>query len=219
MPVLVLDAHSTDRTAQIAREAGATVVRRAWTNFVDARLFALAHVETPWTLMIDADEELDAPLRAAIAEARGADCFSVSRTTLFCGRPMRMWSDEPLLRLFRTGTARLEALPATGGGTPLHERWVAQGPVARLAGTLVHHSYPTVRSYRNKFARYTTIESQRAGRGSPFMLVVRAPVALARFAYTLFLRGGIRDGWPGLYVALFSALYPLAVAHKRYWKR
>lgn len=219
MPVLVLDAFSTDGTAQIARDAGATVVQRAWTNFVDARLFALAHVETPWAFMIDADEEVDAELGSAIATASGGDCYSVARTTLFCGKPIRMWSNERLVRLFRVGSARLVAFPATGGGANLHERWVPQHSALPLAGTLLHHSYPTRQSYREKFRRYTSIEAQRPGRGTPLSVAMLLPAAIVRFAYMLLIRGEMRDGWRGLYVAAFSAWYPLVVAHKRYWKR
>ena len=66
--VFVLDAGSRDHTVQFARGAGARVVQREWTDFVDARRFALSQVETPWTLMIDADEALDDVLCDAILD-------------------------------------------------------------------------------------------------------------------------------------------------------
>ncbi len=96
--------------------AGARIVEREWTDFVDARRFALSQVETPWALMIDADEALDDVLRDAILRApEDVDGYRVSRTTYFCGKPMRIWRNEPLLRLFRTDRAKLEAHPAAGG--------------------------------------------------------------------------------------------------------
>ncbi|MGH7683904.1 MAG: glycosyltransferase, partial [Vulcanimicrobiaceae bacterium] len=67
--VLVVDAGSRDATVEIARASGATVIERAWTDFVDARRFAAAAVETPWTFMLDADERLDATLRTALYAA------------------------------------------------------------------------------------------------------------------------------------------------------
>ena len=55
---------------QFARGAGAVVVQREWTDFVDAAsAFALASVRTPWALMLDADEALDDVLCDAIADA------------------------------------------------------------------------------------------------------------------------------------------------------
>ncbi|HEY8297766.1 MAG TPA: glycosyltransferase family 2 protein [Candidatus Baltobacteraceae bacterium] len=214
MPALVLDADSTDRTRQIAAECGAAVLRRAWTDFVDARRFALAQVRTPWALMLDADESLDDGLRAALADApEDCDGYLVSRTTSFCGRPLRMWTGELLLRLFRPQAVVLEAHPAAGGGAALHERWICAGPVGRLSGTLAHESYPTVASYREKYARYTTIEARgrpAARAGLPAILLR----CLARFVWLAIVRGAALDGWRGLYVAWYSAMYPAAVARK-----
>jgi hypothetical protein len=99
--VLVLDAGSRDHTVQFARSAGADVVEREWTDFVDARRFALSCVKTPWALMLDADEALDDVLRESIlGAAQDVDCYRIKRTTYFCGKPMRLWRDEPLVRCF-----------------------------------------------------------------------------------------------------------------------
>ena len=78
MHVLVLDACSRDHTVQFARGCGrAKSSQREWTDFVDARRFALAHVRTPWALMIDADEALDDVLRDAILDCSGdADAYA-----------------------------------------------------------------------------------------------------------------------------------------------
>ncbi|MGB6521344.1 MAG: glycosyltransferase, partial [Candidatus Cybelea sp.] len=117
--ILVLDARSRDHTVQFARSAGATVLERDWTDFVDARRFALEQVETPWVLMIDADEALDDVLRDAIGgAAENVDAYVVRRTTYFCGHPMRIWSNEPLVRLFRRDRIKLAARPAAAGEAP-----------------------------------------------------------------------------------------------------
>ncbi len=161
MQIFVLDAESRDATAATAREWGARVETRHWEGFVGARRHALAGVRTPWTLMLDADELIDEELRAAILAAReDADGYRLRRVTLLCGRPVRTagWSGERLLRLFRTDRARVEPNSVTGRAE-LHERWLVDGPVEDLAGTLVHDSYPTLASYRAKFARYTDIEA------------------------------------------------------------
>ncbi|MGH7728194.1 MAG: glycosyltransferase, partial [Vulcanimicrobiaceae bacterium] len=84
---LVVDAESTDRTVAVARAAGAEVIVRPWPGFVAARREALAFVQTPWTLMLDADERLDSALAAAILAADGASAgYRMRRTTFFCGR-------------------------------------------------------------------------------------------------------------------------------------
>ncbi|HTX58505.1 MAG TPA: glycosyltransferase, partial [Verrucomicrobiae bacterium] len=123
MAVLVLDAQSQDRTVEFARAAGAEVIERAWTDFVDARHYALSRVRTRWALMLDADEALDDVLRDAIALAGDeVDAYRVRRTTYFCGKALRMWRNEPLVRLFKTQRVALDASPAAGGTAALHER-------------------------------------------------------------------------------------------------
>jgi glycosyltransferase involved in cell wall biosynthesis len=214
MPVFVLDAESTDATVRIALEFGARVERRAWTDFVEARRYALSRVTTPWVFMFDADEALDRRLGQALLEAsEDVDGYIVRRTSWFCGKPIRRWSQERLLRVFRTDRVRLEAHPKTGGTGQLHERWIVKGTVRELAGVLVHYSYPSIASYRRKFDEYTTIEA-RGLRTSPLRLALVAMWAVARFCAHLLLRGMWLDGWRGLYVGFWSELYPVVV----HWK-
>ncbi len=58
--IVIADTGSTDGTANIAREFGATVISVPWENhFANARNAALKLMETDWVLVLDADEELD----------------------------------------------------------------------------------------------------------------------------------------------------------------
>ena len=63
--IIVVDTGSTDRSAQIAREAGARVLDFAWIDdFSAAKNFALEHAHGDWILFLDADESFlpaDAP--------------------------------------------------------------------------------------------------------------------------------------------------------------
>jgi Glycosyl transferase family 2 len=214
MQVFVLDHQSQDRTADIARSQGARVETRAFAGFIDARRYALAQVHTPWTLMIDADEAPDATLREAMLRAgEDADGYTVSRTTYYCGKPLRMWSNERLLRLFRTDRVQLEASPVSGGNAQLHEHWVSQGRVRDLAGVLQHYSYPDAASYRSKFDTYTTIEAQGL-HANVFTALLQSALVPARFANLLLRRGALTDGPAGWHVAWYSALYPAVVRWK-----
>lgn len=215
MPVLVLDALSRDHTVQFARGAGAEVVQREWTDFVDARNFALARVQTPWVFMLDADEALDDVLRAAIVRApEDVDAYRVKRTTYYCGHPLRQWRDEPLLRLFRRGRASLQAHPAAGGSAAVHESWSSSGATGDLPGKLLHFSYPDRASYRAKYERYTAAEA--AGLRVPAGRVAGAwlTALCVRLPWLLFRKGAVLDGPRGAYVAYKSATYPAVVAWK-----
>jgi tetratricopeptide (TPR) repeat protein len=56
----IVDTGSTDRTVEIARSYGANIIFREWRNdFAWARNEALAMATKRWTLVLDADEELE----------------------------------------------------------------------------------------------------------------------------------------------------------------
>lgn len=211
--ILVVDSYSTDRTLEIARDAGAHIVTRDWRGFIDARLFALSMVDTEWTLMLDADEEIGPELRQAIVNADGkADAYRFSRTTFFAHRPMRIWRDERIVRLFRTAKASLRSR-ARNEKAQVHEVWSVAGTVEDLDGVLLHHSYPTIASYREKFDGYTALEA-RGIRASVLQVRLARLGQFARFLFLLFGRGSIADGWRGVYVAWWSAAYPVEVLKK-----
>jgi len=218
VPLLVIDAESSDQTQALATARGAQVIVRPWPGFVEARRFALGQVRTPWTFMLDADETLDAELRAAVAAASPEPAtggYVMRRTTFFCGQPIVGcgWGDEAPLRLFRTSGARLVARPAGGGEADVHEEWLVEGAVDRLAGTLLHDSYPTVSAYWAKFDRYTSIEA-RGLKPVGVRAVVTLLTALARLPWLFFVKRGYLDGWRGAIIAAGSAFYPVAVLWK-----
>jgi glycosyltransferase involved in cell wall biosynthesis len=214
MAIIVVDHQSHDATAEVARAHGACVIERAFHGFVEARRFALAQVHTPWAFMVDADEVLDHSLQDAIVQSsEDVDGYFVSRTTYFCGRAMRMWTGERLLRLFRTGRVVLSAGPAAGGDAQLHERWMCKGATRDLRGVLHHYSYPTRAAYHEKFARYTSIEAKGI-HGTPLMLLGQLLLVPMRFFRNLLMRGAILDGMDGITVAWYSAAYSANVVLK-----
>lgn len=181
---------------------------------MDARSFALTQVETPWVLMIDADEALDDVLCGAILRApEDVDGYRVRRTTYFCGKPMRVWRNEPLLRLFRTDRAKLEAHPAAADAAPIHEGWSSDGRIGELDGTLLHYSYPDVATYRRKYDRYTSLEAENM-KGSLVALAGASVSGVARLGWLLLGKGALLDGPRGWYVAYHSAAYPAIAAGK-----
>ncbi len=216
--MLVVDAESSDQTQAVAGARGARVIVRKWAGFVEARRFALGEVRTPWTFMLDADEMLDAELRAALLAAEPEDALAgylVRRTTFFCGRPIVGcgWGDEAPLRLFRTARARLVPHPAGGGEADVHEEWLVDGAIVRLEGSLLHDSYPTVGAYWAKFDRYTSIEARGLKPvGARGLLTVLT--AIVRLPWLFFVKRGYLDGWRGAIIAAGSAFYPVAVLWK-----
>ena len=79
--IVVADTGSTDNSADIARQFGATVVSVPWENhFANARNAALALMQTDWVLVLDADEELDARSAESDSEPAGVQRRRISRS-------------------------------------------------------------------------------------------------------------------------------------------
>jgi glycosyltransferase involved in cell wall biosynthesis len=210
--ILVVDAESTDATVAIARARGAQVEVRPWSGYVDTRRYALGRVATPYAFMLDADEAFDETLADALEGDLGAaDGYRVRRVTMFAGRAVRAagWSSERLVRAFRVDRARV--VPnSVGGGADLHERWIVQGLVGDLPGTIVHDSYPTIASYHEKFERYTALEAAAIA-PSPMRLALALAQCPARFAWSMLRYQGWRDGWRGFFVSWYFGAYPVVV--------
>jgi glycosyltransferase involved in cell wall biosynthesis len=65
--IVIADTGSTDDTAAIARDFGATVISVPWEDhFANARNAALQLMRTDWVLVLDADEEVDGEARNQI---------------------------------------------------------------------------------------------------------------------------------------------------------
>jgi tetratricopeptide (TPR) repeat protein len=82
--IVVVDTGSRDRTVEIARSCGATVVEREWTgSFAEARNASIHAASGDWLLFLDADEVLDpadAPLLRELAGRTWREAFYLVET-------------------------------------------------------------------------------------------------------------------------------------------
>lgn len=103
--VFVLDSGSTDRTVEIAREYPNVEVRtRAFDSFAGQSNHALAGVDTPWAMALDADYLVPPALVAeidALPEAPAESGFRVPFEYRVLGRTLRGSLYPPRVVLFR----------------------------------------------------------------------------------------------------------------------
>lgn len=195
--IVVVDSGSTDGTIEIAERHGACVIRSEWRGFGPQKQFAAEQAKYDWVLCVDADERVGEALRASIEAALAAPdapAFRFARCNRFMGRYLRHGEGYPdwSLRLFHRRRARWS-------DDAVHERVVAGGTVATLAGDLMHESADTLDGYLAKQNRYTTLAAREAaarGQRATAIHVVLSP--LIRFVKFYFFRLGILDGLPGL---------------------
>lgn len=115
--IFVVDSHSEDRTAVLAKEMGASVVQHTWPgNQAEQFNWALENLQigTEWVLRLDADEYITNELEQEIELKLPQLSDSVSGVVLplrrvFLGRTInRGTGDIKMVRLFRFAKARYE---------------------------------------------------------------------------------------------------------------
>ena len=195
--IVVVDSGSTDRTREIAAEKGARVIDHEWEGYGRQKNFAVRQATNDWVLCIDADEIVGPLLRASIEKALIAPAhraYEMARRNRFMGAWLRHGEGYPdwILRLFDRRSAQWS-------DDPVHEKVVAQGPVGKLDGDLLHDSADSLHSYMEKQNRYTTLQAEalhRARIRHSVLKLVFGPIV--RFVKFYFLRLGFLDGVPGL---------------------
>jgi glycosyltransferase involved in cell wall biosynthesis len=195
--VVVVDSGSADDTVKLASSLGARVVEHPFQGFGAQKRFAVAQAHSDWVLCLDADERLSPELAASIeACLRGvprAAAFALARRNRFLGRWLAHGEGYPdwNVRLFDRRRAHWT-------DDPVHEHVVAEGPVERLRGDLLHASAESIDGYIAKQNRYTSLQAEAMhARGERAGVARIALSPLARFLRFYVLKAGFLDGVAG----------------------
>jgi glycosyltransferase involved in cell wall biosynthesis len=115
--VFVVDCYSTDKTVEIAKESGATVIQHQYINQAQQFQWALENcpINTEWTLRMDADEYLTDKLieeikRKSMSLPGNVSGVNFSLRVKFMDHYIRFGTLHPIriLRMWRTGRAYME---------------------------------------------------------------------------------------------------------------
>ena len=216
--VIVVENDSVDDTIDRARSVGATVISPRFTTIGAARNNAIERVQTPWVLVIDADErctpELAAEIRERVKLPGDNVAFRVPRRNYFLGKEIHHggWGNDKPVRLFRREIRYNANL--------VHEHVnVTNGGIGEVRNSLLHYTYTSLDQYFEKFDRYSRWWAEQnfaKGRRTSAAAVFFKPPA--RFFSMYVLRGGFRDGSPGLILACLAAASVMA-KYARLWER
>jgi len=220
--VVLVDSGSTDGTQALGVRHGARVLRAQWEGFSATRNKAFPSCRADWILVLDADENPEPALLAAIERAVSLEppgLWSVNRLSTFLGEAVRHsgWHPDRHLRLFPKGTARFN-------GRLVHEGMESVVPdalVRRLDGILRHDSYPDLDSYLARMNRYTTLQAEELRRRKGRRPLTAGARMFAdpplTFLKMYVLKSGFLDGGTGLLLALLSAFSTFVKYAK--WRR
>jgi len=204
--LLVVDSLSTDDTVAVAREFTPNVIEREWPGRARQSQFAAEQVKTDWFFHVDADEastpELNTSIEAAMAQnLPGVDGYTVDRYEHFLGREVHCGMHRNILRLCRTGKAVMPLQRA-------HAAWTVAGEKGRLRSPLWHYVDQPLDELLPKLTHrglLSALDYFDRGIRPTYGKVLWHP--LATFLRMMILKGGYRDGLPGLILAGMRSQY------------
>ena len=207
--VLIVDSGSTDRTVELAKENGATVVFRDWDdNFSAQRNFALKHIDTDWVLYLDADERLNDQLISdikSVVESENIAMYRFVRRNSAFGKDFKygVLGPDSVIRLFPRNKVKWQ--------DKVHERPVGDLPVITLKGYMKHYTYRTFEQYIQKMNQYSSIGAQNYHDKHKKVSVISDFFLRPAFAFfkMYVLKKGFLEGWLGFVLCLNYANYTL----------
>ena len=216
--LIVVDAESRDRTAELARTSGAKVWVRPWPGFGLQKNFGMAQASSDWILILDADErvtdELSGEIKACLdGWTSGAPvAYRIPRRNFFYGAWVRGGGVYPdyQVRLFRRGIAQYNDVA-------VHENLIVDGEIGTLVEHLDHYTERRIQDHFKKFGLYTTLAAQEKAkrvRTVRWIDLVFRPLVV--WVKTYVLKQGFRDGVRGLIVCVFASMYTF-VKYAKLW--
>jgi len=210
--IVLVDAESTDKTVELARNLTSKIFIRKWEGFVKQKEFALNQTLNEWILNIDADERVSPLLKDEIINLNRNDVdgyylrrenYFLKKHVKFCG-----WDNDYQLRLVRKSkthfTDRL-----------VHEGAVVEGKTELLKNRLVHYTFTSVEKTISKINHYSSLRAEELFREKKkvggFTIISHGIAAFFRFFIAL---RGYKDGVHGLIISLFNSITTFLVYMK-----
>ena len=221
--IVVVDGSSKDRTAELAQNLGAKVIKTSnKTMFHINKNMAIDNCRNDWILVIDADErisdDLAEEIKQAVSNNPEQNGFFINRKNWFLGDYLKKGGAYPdsVIRLFKREKGRHPEVS-------VHEQIKIDGEVGHLKNDILHFADPTFERYLKRANRYTDETARRIGEKNPgrgllpiFYYMIAKP--LVSFLSIYFRHKGYQDGFRGFIWALFSSFHHF-FAYVKYWHR
>lgn len=205
--ILILDSGSTDRTIELAKNLGATVIESGWLGYAKQKNWVAGQATHDWILSLDADEALSEALEAEIWNLKKSgprfDAYTMPRLARYLGRWILHsgWYPDRKVRLYDRRKAKWV-------GEFVHESVVAEGRVGHLESNILHFTCDSLSEHMRTLDRYTTLAAQEiAARKTKVPLWKVALSPAWTFFKTYVVQRGFLDGLEGVTIAYMAAFY------------
>lgn len=208
--VIYVDCESEDQSYEVAESLGAKVFRRENNmNLNVNKSYAMEQATGDWIFYVDPDERFDKSLLEEVQEkvkSTGASAFKLPRRNHFFGKWLKHGGQYPdtQLRIFAKGRGRFP-------NKHVHESLIIDGKIETLKNPMLHYPYLTISQFLKKMDFYSSFEAQvlydkgvKPSFANGFKFLFYKP--MSRFFRRLIVKGGFRDGIPGLFAAFFDGV-------------
>jgi glycosyltransferase involved in cell wall biosynthesis len=215
--ILVVDSFSTDRTLEIAKLYAGRIIQREYENSASQKNWAIPQASHRWVMIVDADEQVSAPLEEEIQGLMTAgpdlDGYVLKRLNHFHGKPIRHggWGRDRVLRLFDKEKGRYQK-------KHVHAEVEVEGRTGDLQHPILHDTFRGFEDYLEKINRYTAwgaADLKKRGQRARASDMVLRP--LGRFIKRYILQAGFLDGAEGLMITGIDA-YVTFLKYARRWE-
>lgn len=229
--VVIIDSGSNDRTQQIAREFGASVIDFVWDGrFPKKRNWYLRNYKptTEWVLFLDADEYLTPAFKVELAEKLKQPekvGYWLRYSIYFLGKELKGGYPLHKLALFKPAAGEYERIDEEQWSKldmEVHEHPQLAGEVGKIRSKIDHQDFRGVSNYVMKHNEYAAWEAARFLKAADdtqitshwtwkqrlkYWLMQSPLVGPAYFFGSFVLLAGFRDGARGLAFAILKMSY------------
>lgn len=203
--IIVLDAFSTDKTAEICTKYRVRFEQKEWMGYAASKNHLNSLTQCDYLLSLDADEALSRDLinEIKVQKEKGfTGTYHVNRLTNYMGKWIYHsgWFPDIKPRLF----------PKEGSywsGEYVHEELIyPASPKQIFKGVVEHYSYYSYEDHRARADKYSILTAQKFhAKGKKVNFLKPYISAIGRFIAMYFVKLGFLDGWKGFKIAQISA--------------
>jgi len=206
--VIIVDSGSTDRTVEIARRLGCSILQECWNGYGNNKNKGIKTAKYDWILSLDADEVPDYDLVMALQKLDLSNpdiVYNISFKVFFGKKAIRFGSfgSEKHLRLFNRTVVKW-------ADVPVHETLILHNNIVKkmLRGHINHYAINGPEEYKRKMLHYAALNAHKylmSGRRATVIKRHFSPVF--NFVKNYIFRLGFIDGKEGLFIASTMAWY------------
>jgi glycosyltransferase involved in cell wall biosynthesis len=214
--IVVIDSYSSDRTLEIlAQYPQVKVFQRKFDSFAAQCNYGLSQVSSEWVLSLDADYVLSdhlVQILHTLTPCISIDSYRIPFKYCVFGKPLRGTLLPPRTLLYRWASAQYH--------NDGHSHKVQiQGTTVNLKSYILHDDRKPLSRWLWAQDRYMLIEAKKLLETPIRQLSwgdrirrLKLPAPFVILVYCLILKGGILDGWPGIYYAFQRMLAEILLA-------